>query len=516
MRRLASGLCLGAIAVLVLAGQAAAAPGDPDRSFGENGRVEVQQVLFPDGEHAMEVVGGTGLGPADETVVFSRAPVDCPLPSACPVDVAVTRYDAAGERDASFGSGGAFKARLDYPPAGLVKAPFSSALAVSPSGAIAIAATDGAGLRLIRLTAAGTPDPSFGGAGSVAIDWGGEAAVGGVLAYGDGSVLVAGSRTDASGSEAVLARFLPDGQPDPEFGTAGVATAQLGGVYRLDLVGGIGGRRFAVGSPLATHGQVSVFDPSGALDLGFDRDGTARVTGGPISVDAVLPAGGGRVLVVVSAHHGRHQEWATVLRLLPNGRPDSEFGRAGRVQLGRNKSGVDSRADAGAVLDRLGHVALGGYQSSKSFSGIWLRRLRLDGRVDRTFAGGRAARLPFGEGYGRGRGRGIGLASAGRIVLLAEESSCDTVCYPFDEAAPSRATIFRFRGGVSKVRCQGRLATIVGTDAAEKIVGTQGRDVIAALGGNDHVRGLGGDDLICGGSGRDKLLGGPGKNRVRQ
>ncbi len=67
---------------------------------------------------------------------------------------------------------------------------------------------------------------------------------------------------------------------------------------------------------------------------------------------------------------------------------------------------------------------------------------------------------------------------------------------------------------IGPVRCNGRVATIVGTNRAERLRGSGGRDVIAALGGNDKVRGANGDDIICGGSGKDKLAGNGGRDRL--
>jgi Ca2+-binding RTX toxin-like protein len=62
--------------------------------------------------------------------------------------------------------------------------------------------------------------------------------------------------------------------------------------------------------------------------------------------------------------------------------------------------------------------------------------------------------------------------------------------------------------------CDGRAATIVGTDAGETLTGTPGADVVAALGGDDVVDGLGGNDVICGDAGADELRGGPGADRL--
>ena len=69
-------------------------------------------------------------------------------------------------------------------------------------------------------------------------------------------------------------------------------------------------------------------------------------------------------------------------------------------------------------------------------------------------------------------------------------------------------------GENERVRCDGRVATIVGTPRAERIMGTSGDDVIAALGGRDTVEGRGGDDVLCGGDGSDTLEGGRGADRL--
>ena len=62
--------------------------------------------------------------------------------------------------------------------------------------------------------------------------------------------------------------------------------------------------------------------------------------------------------------------------------------------------------------------------------------------------------------------------------------------------------------------CNGKPATIVGTDGADKLSGTPAADVIVALGGNDKVSGLAGNDTICGGAGKDTLKGGKGNDKL--
>ncbi|NNC80663.1 MAG: hypothetical protein HKN94_10985 [Acidimicrobiales bacterium] len=62
--------------------------------------------------------------------------------------------------------------------------------------------------------------------------------------------------------------------------------------------------------------------------------------------------------------------------------------------------------------------------------------------------------------------------------------------------------------------CDGKQATIVGTEQNDVLLGTAGPDVIVGLGGNDVLRGLGGNDTLCGDNGRDKLFGGDGNDRL--
>ena len=62
--------------------------------------------------------------------------------------------------------------------------------------------------------------------------------------------------------------------------------------------------------------------------------------------------------------------------------------------------------------------------------------------------------------------------------------------------------------------CNGRPATIIGTNRADTLVGTDGDDVIFARGGNDTIDGRGGNDIICGGKGADRIDAGPGNDEV--
>jgi Ca2+-binding RTX toxin-like protein len=75
--------------------------------------------------------------------------------------------------------------------------------------------------------------------------------------------------------------------------------------------------------------------------------------------------------------------------------------------------------------------------------------------------------------------------------------------------SPTEIAGFRLSSGAA---CQGRKATIIGTQAADQLQGTAAADVIVTFEGDDRVFGLGGNDVVCGGAGKDKEVGGPGND----
>lgn len=62
--------------------------------------------------------------------------------------------------------------------------------------------------------------------------------------------------------------------------------------------------------------------------------------------------------------------------------------------------------------------------------------------------------------------------------------------------------------------CNGKLATLSGTNGNDVIQGTAGNDVIQAFGGNDVILGLAGNDVVCGGVGDDVLQGADGVDKL--
>jgi Ca2+-binding RTX toxin-like protein len=88
----------------------------------------------------------------------------------------------------------------------------------------------------------------------------------------------------------------------------------------------------------------------------------------------------------------------------------------------------------------------------------------------------------------------------------------DHVWYLADRDVDEVFEIYSVRVGL---RCEGELATILGTAGNDSLIGTSARDVIVAGRGDDTVSARRGADLICAGTGADSVAAGGGDDIVR-
>lgn len=509
--RRALATCLTACCVLlaIVATTAAAAPADLDRSFGNDGIARIEGPggpSFPADASARMVVG-----PQDEVFVLYSNYAPCEPPFDCAVDLSIARFDADGRRDPSFGTG---------PGSVLQVRQFTERhafdLAVGPDGKPVVVASDHSlnpegsvtGVTVARFDQAGHLDGTFGVGGRAPQPFAAFTDTPlAVAVQPDGKIVVAGegSMTEGGGQELLLARYLPNGELDPGFGSGGRAAATLPTRTRpadllLDASGNI-----TVPAPLCCVGSsgsfggggfdVARFLADGRADPGFANAGQLLFpTPGAIGfVEAVAPAPDGGTYLSFEENTETVSTVGNMIKLLPNGSPDASFGAGGRLRLFDRVGDIDPSALA---VDGKGRIVGAGWGDGK----VSAFRLRPEGSTDRTFNGGQHVDAPYG-----GVPLAVAVQSSGRAVVLGDSGCCGSKGF----------ALIAFRGGTDHTRCMGHKATIVGTRRADKLIGTRHRDVIAALGGKDEVRGLGGADLICGGKGKDKLLGGPGRDQVR-
>ncbi|MDV6373120.1 hypothetical protein [Deinococcus arenicola] len=232
-------------------------------------------------------------------------------------------------------------------------------------------------LTLSRFLPSGQPDASFGSAGQVAA----AVSVGDVsalLIQSDGAMVVLGSDG--------LARFRRGGALDRSFGTGGVAPLPNDG-YVQDIVMDIA-ERFLVlvntDDGVASAAQVVRLTSTGQPDPSYGADGRATLDFGPM--------GTGQKLLVLSTNRVMVGGSGGLWRLLPNGMPDSSFGKAGRATFKGTGQGADGSGFIISGLVEDNHKRLvASVQTDERFSPTFkgnLARFRPNGTLDPSFGSG--------------------------------------------------------------------------------------------------------------------------------
>jgi uncharacterized delta-60 repeat protein len=198
-------------------------------------------------------------------------------------------------------------------------------------------------LALARLDPDGSVDTTFGNNGLVTLDLGGNEFVSDVLLLQNGNIVVAGT-TDAGGEQdAVFARFLGTGAPDPAFGTGAVAgTTVIGVTGQNDNISAIAmqpdGRLTACGTTDEIDNGIDYsgdmlalrVNAAGLVDTTFGSEGVVRVDGSSQHAIANACAALADGSVVLAGYLGAPGVADPALvRLLPDGTLDARFGGNG-------------------------------------------------------------------------------------------------------------------------------------------------------------------------------------------
>ena len=285
---------------------------------------------------------------------------------------------ASGDHDPTFGSRGVAITR----PPGL-----ADALAAYPGGGyVAAGAVQREGrvfVALAKVTEQGWLDPSFGGDGVVLTGFGSGGAHA-VLVQPDGKVIAVVGGVGGFG----LARYLPNGELDPSFGTGGRVIEDSGGrlddardVTRLPggklLVAGRGNFGFAVARFMPNGSLDSAFGDGGVVITKISRDSETAYSIARGEAGSFVLAGGIAGLRVV--------ERIAVARYEADGDLDPTFGQGGVVVTRFGNFSVANDA----VVGQNGSVLVCGqsHLSSADRSRFGVVRYETDGDLDPTFAG---------------------------------------------------------------------------------------------------------------------------------
>jgi uncharacterized delta-60 repeat protein len=259
---------------------------------------------------------------------------------------AIVRYKSDGSLDASFDHDGIVTLNI-----GTSHMDTAYAVRVQPDGKIVVA---GSSLMLVasrnsrinqndfsvvRLSADGSVDTSFGHRGSAIVDFG----YGVDVAYDmalepDGSIVVAGVATNGTDQDFAVARFQSSGTLDPRFGKGGKVQTDFFG--EDDFISALAlqpdGKILVAGNALkatASDFALARYSHDGSLDHSFNGNGkvTADLNGSDFGSSIGLQPDG-RIVVAVQANIGIAPEMAFA-RLLSDGRLDESLNGVGKTRL---------------------------------------------------------------------------------------------------------------------------------------------------------------------------------------
>jgi uncharacterized delta-60 repeat protein len=309
-------------------------------------------------------------------------------------NIGILRLNGDGSRDVSFGDSGRVAINYGWTEEGhtIVQLADGKVLLTGhtdydlPSQSIE---TKKLNIFLARLLADGNPDPSFGVNGFVTLDVnnGSSDFSKNMVLSEEGTIICAGATSKSKYQTALLVRFTADGIPDSSFGVNGIAQNIVGneGIYwRIALQPD--GRIVAVGQTIFTgldyDFMVQRFNADGAVDSGFATNGTFTMSLGKKAEkieDVAIQSDGKIVCAGYSANSEANDATgdAVVFRLTAEGDLDESFGSGG-VFTQNIVSGFDETK--ACMLDLEGNIVVAGYAHNQTAPGgsIFVFRLLND------------------------------------------------------------------------------------------------------------------------------------------
>ncbi|HKF81420.1 MAG TPA: delta-60 repeat domain-containing protein [Solirubrobacterales bacterium] len=238
--------------------------------------------------------------------------------------------------------------------------------------------------------APGDLDPTFGSGGQLRLLESEEDSFADAVAIQpDGKIVIAGS----DHGNAVVLRRLPDGSPDPSFGSGGTVTTAVSefGEFRAVTIQP-DGKIVAAGSAKGTVNRdflIARYSTDGAPDGSFGGgDGQALVPVGAEGDDAKAVAIGtdGRIVAVGEAGLSGGSHAAGIVVLQSSGVPDPGFGGGDGVVVKETAGKFDTAVAVAPLGD--GSIIVGDINAVGGGLGFVLLKLRSDGEYDNGFGGG--------------------------------------------------------------------------------------------------------------------------------
>ncbi len=284
----------------------------------------------------------------------------------------------SGDLDPTFGTGGATILERQV-------STWPTPAAPDPGGKLVAVTSPSNGTVVVsRFLPNGAPDPSFGSGGQAVIKTEGTNSGQGVAVAPDGKIVVVGISDTVGGEEATVWRLTASGELDPTFGDSTTGTTQLD----------TGTLNFAKAVAIQSNGKIVVagtiqtspapqkvgvwrLTGSGAPDPEFGTAGAVEISDGKEdSANAIALAPEGKIVVAGASKLAANPRDAVAWRLTANGTPDATFDTDGQADV---DSGGDEVANAVAVQPD-GKIVMAGFTQGGPLGDdamVW--RLKADG-----------------------------------------------------------------------------------------------------------------------------------------
>lgn len=249
----------------------------------------------------------------------------------------------------------------------------------------------------------------------------------------DGKIVAVAS-SSVSGVTWALSRTLPDGTPDPTFGTNGVVqttfpnegyvTADGANALALQPDGKIVVAGIIAGVPGDNYQDwgIARYNPDGTLDSGFGNGGFVRISfpgDGAWPYDVAVLSNG-EILVAGNGSGGY-----TVARLTSNGQLDPNFGSSGIAHVAFDPTLLTYGTVHAMAVRPDGRIVLAGGAVGNYLP---VASLNADGTPDTTFGGNGLALIPLADfgSFTNATGMGVALQPDGKVVVAGYASGGST------------------------------------------------------------------------------------------
>lgn len=344
----------------------------------------------------------------------------------------VTRLNADGSFDTSFGQGGVATSQFNYIQS-------TDGMAVDDLGNIVVVGTTynpsfGYEMDVTRFNSGGDLDASFGTGGKTNVKFGSGsvwALAAGVAIDSSNRIVVAGTQDF---SQVGVARLNFDGSLDPSFGVGGrvllgsISGFPLSSVTGVDIDAAnrivVSGSTFS--SPFSTGVDLGAarLTEGGDLDLSFASVGWTRISFGSgtsfdtsagVAVDSM-----DRVMLAGSVWNGEPTGYDfTLARLDANGTLDSSWGSGGKSTASFGNGSINSDFAAAVAMDAAGRaIVVGTTTANSTGKDFAVARFDVAGTLDSTWGNGGRVTTDFLAASSEGAADIARIQADGKMVVV--------------------------------------------------------------------------------------------------